>query len=156
MKFLSVILFVSILFLEACSVSDQEERLLEVYSVSDYDFTLNDQPAISISFGETQNNFCSITLYRSSVYAGYSVDIIKSKNNDQTATINCHWEGKYYVQSSKHDTYFNMRIESLDKENKVATINSSLKLVNPSNGQFFTLDNVIININKNYFDNLVK
>jgi len=135
-------------------LSYAESRLLEVYSVSDYDFTLNNKQAVSIAFGESQSNYCSITLIRGAAIKGYSVNA--KKNNDKNVSVDCSWNNKDYVQSSKHKTFVDLSVKSLDNQIKVSDIRISLKLVNAYSGEFFSLDKVKINITNAMFENLVK
>lgn len=150
-KFLSVVAVVLTFSLYSCS-SDQVT--LETLSVSDYPFTLNGTPAISLSFGESQSNFCSLTLTKNSVLQGYSFES-NQKNND-SMSIDCNWDGKTFVQSSKHSTLLKFSITELNKESLLAKATVSLNLVDPSNNEYFSLENIQLIIEGDYFNNLIK
>ncbi|MCW7551673.1 hypothetical protein NX722_03240 [Endozoicomonas gorgoniicola] len=115
---------------------------------------MNNQQAVSLSFGQTNENFCSATIYRSSVAKGYKIQ--SKQNNNKSISADCHWDGKYYVQSSKHQTSVDLEISDLDRNAKNAVLNISLKLIEPKSGEFFTLNNVALNLSGNNFDSLVK
>ena len=134
--------------------SDQPVTANIVQSVTDFDYTMNSKQAVSISFGESKDNFCSATIYRSSVQAGYLVTSKQKSTKD--ISMDCNWGGKYYVQSSKHPTSAVLNIIDLDSESGSVQIGVSMHLVNPSSDSYFTLKNVILNLNKEQVSNLVK
>lgn len=126
----------------------------EVFSVSDYEYTMNEKQAVSVSFGETQKNYCSATIYRSSIKEGYKVS--SQQKSNRNISIDCNWGGKYYVQSSKHKTNVDFELKSINSSSKSAEIQISGKLVNPYNGKYFTLKNTPILVQDIHFDNLIK
>lgn len=103
------------------------DNKLETLSVSDYEFTMNDKQAVSISFGKTENNFCTVSIYRDSVAQGYSVS--STQRDDHSISVDCNWNGKYFVESSKHPTISSLSISSLDKNKNIAQVELTLKLV---------------------------
>jgi len=134
--------------------SDKPVTANIVQSVTDFDYTMNGNQAVSISFGESKDNFCSATIYRSSVRSGYSVT--SKQKSTKNISMDCNWGGKYYVQSSKHPTSADLKITNLDSESGSAQIVVSMHLVNPSSDSYFTLKNVTLNLEKEQISNLVK
>lgn len=132
-----------------------ENNKIETISVSDFKYTMNDKQAISILFGETQSNFCSVTIYRAAVKQGYSVS--SAQRDDHSISVDCNWNGRYFLESSKHPTFSSVSIVSLDKDKKSAQIEISVKLIELKGLEsYFSLDNVKLNISADKFDNLIK
>lgn len=127
---------------------------INVLIVSDYDFTMNSKQAVSIIFGESNSNYCSVTIYRDSIKPGY---LSTSRQKSVTdLSLDCNWDGENYLQSSKHPTSANINIVRLDSVNKTAEIKISLHLVNPSSDKYFTLKDISLVLNEDKFANLVK
>ncbi|HCG8288424.1 TPA: hypothetical protein NJ528_002501 [Vibrio parahaemolyticus] len=56
---------------------------------------------------------------------------------------NCYWEGKLYIQSSKHPTLASLTINELDEGSKVAKLKTSMKLFdNKSLDKYFELKDI--------------
>ena len=140
--------------LSGCSEPEAAINASSMFSVSDYEYTMNDKQAVSISFGETQNNFCSATIYRASVAAGYEVSSQQKSSKD--ISVDCNWSGKYYVQSSKHQTSVKFEMLSIDPKTKTAEATVSVKLVEPSSGKYFKLGVTPLVISGEHFDHLTK
>ena len=148
-----ILLALSICTLIGCTDSKQINAN-NVRSVTDFDYTMNNKQAVSITFGETSTNYCDATIYRDSVKSGYSA--ISNQKSVTDLSMDCSWGGKNYMQSSKHPTSTNIKIVSLDSASKTATINVSLNLVNPSSDEYFSLKDVSLVLKNEQFDNLVK
>lgn len=140
--------------LSGCSEPEAAINTSSIFSVSDYEYTMNDKPAVSISFGETQSNYCSATIYRASVSSGYKVSSQQKSSSD--IAVECNWSGKYYVQSSKHQTLATFELLSIDPQTKTAEATVSVKLVEPSSGEYFKLGATPLVISGEYFDHLTK
>lgn len=104
--------------------------------------TLNDQPALSLALGGTGENYFDVTLYRSNTHAGYVGSSTSASNPSLNATAN--WDGKYYVQSSKHPTEVLLKFTSVTPSE--AVIEFSAKLVNPSSGELLDLKNSVVKV----------
>ena len=148
-----LILALSISALTACT-DNKPINPINVLQVSDFDFTMNKKQAASISFGETSKKFCTATIYRESVQSGYSVQSVRNSSKD--LSMDCNWDGKYYIESSKHTTSASFKIDSLDQVNQTATLSVSLKLVEPSSEKYLKMKDVILVLDNQMFDNLVK
>ena len=140
--------------LSGCSEPEVAIDPPSILSVSDYDFTWNDKQAVSISFGETQSNYCSTTIYRVSVVTGYKVS--SQQNSRKEISTDCNWSGKYYMQSSKHSTSAKFELLSIDQKSKTAKAVVSVKLVESNSGEYFTLDNTALVISGEHFGHLTK
>lgn len=125
---------------------------LDVLSVSDYDFTLDGEQAVSIYFGEAENKFCDISIKRSSVVVGYKVSSQRGSYKDINVT--CTWLGMNYVDSVKYPTSFKFDITSIDSKSKIAEFKVSLKLVNPYSEKYLILSGTSLKINNDEFKNL--
>lgn len=136
------------------AASDTESVEYSVLSVSDFSFTIKGQPAVSVAFGVGDGQYCSMTIPRSSVKAGY----VGKSEQDAGAVISgtCFWNGKTYLESSKHPTVASLAINSLDEATREAEIAVSLHLVEPTINEYLTVDNWQFVIDGEQFANLVK
>lgn len=144
-----------------CSMPDEEIKASEIRSVSDYENSLSEQPAVSVTFGESEENRCIATILRSNVKAGYSVSSIRGSKHEYI-TFNCNWDDVWYIENVNQDTYVKLEIVSLDQANKKAEVVISAKLSeykkmneNPS-GDSAELNRVRLLITGQHFDNLTK
>ena len=117
------------------------------------DGNLNSETATDIYFGESDENYCTLSLNTKSVTQGIPTKS-KSKNNKNIA-IECNWDGAYYVQSSKHPTAVTALFTTLDSSLKSATLEISIKLINTKGYKsFFSLDNKKLLITGEMFEGL--
>ncbi|WP_299073430.1 hypothetical protein [uncultured Paraglaciecola sp.] len=73
------------------------------------DTTLGGKPAVSMSLSEgSHDNYMSVTFAKRIVDVGK----IKSEKREQTQLISMSvdWDGKHYVESSKHDTWSSVKV----------------------------------------------
>lgn len=140
---------------------DQEISASEIIRVTDFDYTLGEKQAVSIAFGESDENHCSLTVQRENIKAGYSIYSLRG-NKYQYVSLDCNWDGVWYIQNSNLDTYIDLKIVSLDRTNKNAEVLISAKLSEhkkigekPS-GDTAELNNVKLVITGKHFDNLTK
>jgi len=131
-----------------------DAEAMKVVSVSDYSFTLNEQQAVSVIFGASDYNYCSLTVLRQSVSDSFKFS--STQRSDKDASISCTWDKKHFVQSSKHPTGLNIEILSLDKEAKKAEVSVSLKLVEPSSDEYFELNDARLLITDQGFEHLIE
>lgn len=134
--------------------SDQALVISSVRSVSDYEFTMNNQKAVTVYIGPEESKYFDITLYRKNVKSGYSFSSNSKSNN--SVSVSAQWDGQQYVQSSKHNTALSFRIVSLDSKNKTALVSLSAKLVNPYEDKYITLSDSEITVTGNDFINLTE
>ena len=59
-------------FLSFATHANEEIRAEKVISVTDFEYTINDAQAVSISFGESDENYCSVTITRAAVVVGHT------------------------------------------------------------------------------------
>lgn len=149
--------FIFVAFVIGAPSSDAEEQKdnsevqFLILSVSDYEFTLNNKKAVTISFGENQENYCEITIVKKSIYAGSKVKSIKNDNKDLSAS--CQWNESYYVQSSKHNTFVGFKIESIN-ENETQII-TTVNLIDTKKDMYFNIHNISVVLNKNQTETLL-
>jgi hypothetical protein len=148
-----VVLFFIALFIAAPSHSNIDNANV-VMAVSDFDYTMNNKQAVRISYGQSQTNYCDVTIYRDSVISGYSVD--SKQRSTQDFSMSCNWDGVNYVQSSKHPTSSSFKIGSIDTNTGSVQLDISLHLVDPSTDKYFTLKEITLNLNKQQLNNLLK
>ncbi|OEA87395.1 hypothetical protein BBM70_10160 [Vibrio parahaemolyticus] len=152
-KSLLTLTALSALTLVGCSESEPEFSVNQI-TVSDFAYTMNEQPAVSITFGKDNNNFCDVTLYRDDIVQGFSSTLENKSSGNLSSS--CTWNKAYYVQSSKHPTLASLTIDKLDKVNQTANIKASLKLVNSKTlDDFFEIDDVEIKVSGEQFMNLI-
>lgn len=132
----------------------QNINKVEVIHVTDYAFTLNEKQAVSFYFGESQTNYCTVTIYRELVAAGYKV--FSSKKNDRSISASCTWNKKETTQSSKHKTSVVLEIIDIDKKKKTASMIVSIKLVEPKRGEYFELFDIELLLKDKYYNALTK
>jgi len=143
---------VAILALSACS--ENAPKKLLVLSVSDYDYTMNNLPAVSINLGPDINNFCSITLNRKDI-AISGLSISSKQRNNSAISANCNWDGSYYLQSSKHPTQVSIKISNIDTKARTGTFDISLKLINNKDLSTFIEAKDTVQVSGKMFDNLL-
>mgnify|MGYP003385502395 CR=1 FL=1 len=151
-KFWLVLLLSAIV--AGCSNEPEPLTVSKVQRVTDFDFTLNEMPAVSIAIGPNGENYFDLTLYRSNVKSGYSATS-KSKT-DSAISIEASWSGKNYVQSSKHSTAASIQVVSIDVASKVVILKISAILVNPQTGELLQLSNSQVIVSGQNFINLTK
>ncbi|MBD9360315.1 hypothetical protein [Methylomonas fluvii] len=128
------------------------DESMKLIGVTDFKFTLRDKPAVSIHFGESDTNHCSATVQRSKVKQGYTVSSSKRSNAD--FSIECNWDGNYFVESSNHLTFTDFSIVTLDKKSKTASIMVSFKLLGLPSNTYLERHDVIVPISGKHFQSL--
>ncbi|MEZ9516563.1 hypothetical protein AB4240_17285 [Vibrio splendidus] len=152
-KSLFTITALSALTLVGCSDSEPAFNVNQI-TVSDFAYTMNEQPAVSISFGKDDDNFCNITLNRKDIAQGFS-STLENKSSGNISS-SCNWDKNYYIQSSKHPTLASITINKLDTDNHTATIKASLKLVNNKTlDDYFEVNGVELVVSGKQFTNLI-
>ncbi len=121
--------------------------------VSDFDFTLNSKPSVTLYFGPTDKKFIELTLNRDSIGAGYTG--ISASRSDLSFSISATWEGLNYVRSTKHETMTLFKLKSIDYKTKKAEIMIIANLVDPQTGKYFPIAGKA-SITGGNFDNLIK
>jgi len=127
---------------------------LKILSISDFDYSMNELPAVSISIGEDINNYCGITLNRKDI-STRGVSFKSKKNINRAISAECMWNKSHYIQSSKHPTEVSVTFSDVDTTMRTGSITLSLKLVNAKGyDTFFELNDTVNFYNDEMFDNL--
>lgn len=152
-------------FIGWCSMPDKEIEASEIIRVSDYEFSMTglegDGKAVSIVFGESDENYCDATFYRTDVKAAFRV-LSERSDKYKEISFQCQWDGVLYVSSSNHPTFIEFEMISIDQANKIAEAEISAKLVDydrvrkNQTDKFAELDSIRLVITGQHFDNLMK
>lgn len=153
-KVTSAIFFSLGLSLGLSSCSDSNAAFSgSVLNVSDFAYTKNNLSAVSITFGDSIEDYCDLTLLRKDVVNGFSENSIKRSNPN--FSLECQWGGKTYLQSNKHDTFANLKIIELSDKDEFAKFNISFKSVNVSSDKYLEAKNFTFEVKGGLFDNLM-
>ena len=156
-----LVVFVATFLVAWCAMPDEEIKSSEIISVSGYENSLSEKPAVSVSFGESQTNYCRVTILKSNLNTGYSVYSLR-QDKYQEISFDCNWDGVSYIQNANLDTYVALEVLSVDPANKKAEIVISARLKehkklneNPS-GDSAELNKLKLVITGQHFDKLTK
>lgn len=118
--------------------------------------TYQKQPAIYISFGENEQNTCSITFLKSALHSGFDISVGHTYKTDISAR--CTSNGTYYSTSSKHPTNVSVKIIDVNPETQQLTFSTQLKTVSVSQDgdSYFELPETTITAESPLFANLTK
>ncbi|BBL91795.1 hypothetical protein VroAM7_44480 [Vibrio rotiferianus] len=134
--------------------SEDKAFTVNATTASDFAYTMANQPAVDVTLKQDENNFCQITFLRKNVQPGFSASLKQKSTGDLSSS--CYWEGKLYIQSSKHPTLATLTINELDEGSKVAKLKTSLKLVdNKSLDKYFELKDIEFTLSGQQFTNLI-
>ncbi|MCG9228086.1 hypothetical protein L3X65_02730 [Vibrio diabolicus] len=123
-------------------------------TASDFAYTMASQPAVDVTLQQDENNFCQITFLRKNVQPGFSTSLKQKSTGDISSS--CYWEGKHYIQSSKHPTLASLTINELNEASKVAKLTTSLKLVDSNSlDEYFELKDIEFTLSGQQFTNLI-
>lgn len=137
-----------------CGSEHEALTVSKVQLVTDFDYTLNETPAVSIIIGPNDESYFDITLYRKNIKSGYVAS--SQSKSDTTISVDAHWSGKLFVQSPNHRTRASVQVVSVDTEGKVAILKVSAILVNPQTGELLHLSNSKVTVSGQNFINLTK
>ncbi len=124
-------LFLSIVF----SSSTIAESEIKILSVGD-GFTIGGKPAVSISFGRSDSDYCTVTFAPSQFKL-----VSKPKNPDFYAVAyfqkepsnyingDCNINNKHYVISNKHQTHAILGLHNIDTQSKTASVSVDVQAV---------------------------
>jgi len=124
----------------------------KIFGISN-NFTHNNQPAVSISFGETETEYCTAILLKKDIYAGFTGKSFRK--NNKNIDIDCSLNGAYFVRSSKHKTGLKITINQIDDKNQQADISIKLKLIDPSKNDLATLETKPLLIKGEFYKQLM-
>lgn len=99
-------------------------------------------PTVSIVVGSNSRNYFDLTLLRSNIKMGYSVN---SENfSHPEILLSTHWHGSRFLQSDQHRTAVSLTIGSITSREAVLYLSATL--VNPQTGGYLTLSPSIITV----------
>ncbi|CAM2799854.1 Lipoprotein [Vibrio neptunius] len=150
------LLFLSIsasLGLTGCGGEANEQFKVNSVTASDFAYTMANQPAVDLQLQQSENNFCQITLLRSNVKEGFTASLKQQSTGSLSSS--CYWNGNLYIQSSKHPTIANLKINKIDETNQSASFTTSLKLVNNKTlDSYFEIKDVTFTVAGQQYTNL--
>jgi hypothetical protein len=122
-------------------------------------FTIANKAAQSVFFGIKDNIECSATWQLDDLNPQVVNALIKKdKNNrDKTTQVSCTFDGQTYVQSSKHETSFELGIINNDPETKSASLIIKLSLLKASdiaNPQYLNINLTQVDISPDTYDQI--
>ena len=155
MKLKNIVLSALILFgTVACVEPDYDNETIRVVEVTEHDFKLNGQPAVTIFVGEKSKPIFSFTLLKDNLKEG--VVLQSSSNSEPNLAATASVGSEYYTQSADFDTSASVEIIELDKTNKIAKLAVGAKLVNPKIKNYTELAVTVVEVSGVYYDYLVK
>jgi len=126
----------------------------KILSVSDFKYTMDNKPAVSIISCIDKENSTEITLLRSNIKEGYSIDS-KRRDKYKILSATATYDGNMYDQSERHDTSLNFTIQSLDQKTKTAVIIYSGKFIDTKSlSKYLYIPPTTLTITGKNFDNL--
>ncbi|MHC8403364.1 hypothetical protein ACYZTX_29015 [Pseudomonas sp. MDT1-17] len=109
------------------------------------------ESTVSIVMGSNSPNLFELTLLRSNIRTGYSVN--SERFSRPEILLSTLWYGSRFIQSNQHRTAVNLTMESINSQE--AVIHVSGTLVNPATGEYLTLSPSIISVQGAYLKELV-
>lgn len=141
-----------ILYISSGSNNLSINKNLNTLSVSDFQYTLDNKPAVAIYIGESKDDFIDLTIHRSNIKEGLTIDT-HNKQDKKLISINTQWKGKNYFQN-KVQSFVIFKILELDKVNNTAKISLEAKLYSNKNDDSITI-NTKSTIKDREFQNLI-
>lgn len=148
----TVVMLLSIIPIAPKPIQKQEE--IKVLSVSDYSYTLKNEPAVSISYGKDNTNYIGITIHKKNLIEGFSIDTEINSDDKKFVSATAQWDGKTYFDNK--NSYIKLEIISLNQSDKKATINIELKLNTVDEEPQIFKNKTQLSIENILFENLVK
>lgn len=148
------ILLLSSAFLFGCGDNNSTPDFkVNATTATNFPYTLENQPAVSVAIKQDGDNFCEVTLFRNNVREGYSATLSQKSSGELSSS--CYWKGAYFTQSSKHPTIAQITVESLDEKTQTAVLKTTLKLVNNKTlKDYFELKDIQFSISGDQYVNL--
>lgn len=141
--------------------SDSGLKQTTVMLVSDSQQEMSGKPSVTVYFGESDDNYCELSLHRDSVKSGNKI-VSESNSRGKDISLSCNWEGKLYVSSSEHPTMISLNISHINAQKKEAVAYVSAKLIDyravtrNESAKFIEFESLKLSITDKYFDNLTK
>lgn len=138
------------------SPSKEDYSNYKVLSVSDYDYTLKNKPAVGIFVGETKDNYVDITINKENVKENFEVNTKNNSSDKNLIGVTAHWDSiTYFLNSKNHNSFVNLKITKIDREKKEAQFFINAKLY-PQDDNTPKFINTEFTIEGENFNNLVK
>ncbi|MGB7402677.1 MAG: hypothetical protein WA916_08850 [Arcobacter sp.] len=129
---------------------------LKLFSVSDYAYTMNNQPAVNINIGESKEDYFSITILKSIIKENTTI-YKRYDRKTKHISMDGYWEGKNYIVLTKTtEPFIKLHIKSLDYKNKEAILELEAMLISPDTKELLSVPSQTFNINNELFNNFIK
>ncbi|MCC9661546.1 hypothetical protein LPA49_13385 [Pseudoalteromonas sp. MB41] len=154
MRLKHVVLSVFLLFsLAACMEPTYDSGKLKVIEVTDHDFKINDESAVTLIIGHANVAEYSFSLRKSDLKKGTLLQSVSDSNPNVRADGT--FFSEYYVQSKDHGTHASIEIVEIDPVEKVARIAVGAKLVNLKNEDYKELEITLFELTGQNLENLL-
>lgn len=141
-----------VLYISGGSNSLLINKNLSTFNVSDFQYTLDNKPAVAITIGESKEDYIDLTVHRANVKKGFFIDTHNNQDK-KLISISTQWKGKKYFQN-KDQAFVIFKILELDKNSNTAKISIEAKLYSNKNDDSITI-NTTATITDKQFQNLV-
>ena len=149
-----LLLAVFIYLFSLCVFSQEIHGTAKVLSVSDYQYTMKGQQAVSVSFGKSETEFLTLTLLRKNIKQGYKH--VATDSSDKELNITVTMPGNSYTLSlPEHKTGVAVEIMAIDKNKKTALIKIKSRLIDAGSMKMLTMDEMQLLIDGENFTKLV-
>ncbi|MFY9075967.1 hypothetical protein OZZ08_13520 [Malaciobacter mytili] len=147
------LIFAIILYISGGSNNISVNKNLNLFNVSDFEYTMGNKDAVSINIGESNTKYINITIHKDNIKEGLVINTKEIKDKD-LISITAHWDKKSYFQNNKN-SFTIFKILELDKINNKAKIFLETKLYSVKNDNSINI-NSITTIEGQAFINLIK
>ena len=144
-------IFIAPFFVLSCtsSVEDSKNRIdisnssLKIIAVDRFYDEFHKKYTLSFSVGESETNYCTLS-FPDTTPPFY---LKKESRTGDEINVECHWNGNYYVESSKHDTEFHIAAGDFNRSQETVTFKSRFKVVSPKTEGDLYIENDGLEIN---------
>nr|WP_320126325.1 WYL domain-containing protein [uncultured Shewanella sp.] len=130
---LGIIVF-ALVFATAMYLSEDKLKLNNF--ISKLDTQLNSKPATVFTFGGDKENFCSVSI-NNDFFKSQNGAFSNARRNEPQFNMDCNTGGNYFVISSEHDTYANVKFYGRSETPKTIYANIDAKLTTPDGDSLF-------------------
>ncbi len=150
----NVILSIFLIFsLGACMEPTYDSGKLKVIEVTDHDFKINGESAVTIIVGHANVAEYSFSIRKSDLKKGTLLQ--SESDNNSNVRADGTFFSEYYVQSKDHDTHASIEIVEIDPAQKVARIAVGAKLVNLKNEDYKELEITVLELTGKNLEHLL-
>ncbi|WP_062568538.1 hypothetical protein [Pseudoalteromonas arabiensis] len=150
----NVILSIFLIFsLGACMEPTYDSGKLKVIEVTDHDFKINGESAVTIIVGHANVAEYSFSIRKSDLKKGILLQ--SESDNNSNVRADGTFFSEYYVQSKDHDTHASIEIVEIDPAQKVARIAVGAKLVNLKNEDYKELEITVLELTGKNLEHLL-